>query len=239
MIFSNLSVMSLIFQGLPGVFAKPTCTDATFSSIKLHNAEILSINANVSSIELPEWPTNEWPIPPTDPITVCKVVVQYTHPGWNDTINTYVWLPVSDWNGRFVGVGGGGWSTGDVPDLGPPASKGYAAVTTDGGRPMTNRQDLSWALTNAGHINWPPLQNFAAVAVDDATTLGKAVTEAYFGRQPKYSYWNVCSHLRKGEKGILTPLGLLYWWKTGPYDGAKIPNSVQWCSGRSVCFQLG
>ncbi|OBS22800.1 hypothetical protein FPOA_09126 [Fusarium poae] len=193
MIFSNLSVMSLIFQGLPGVFSKPTCTDATFSSIKLHNAEILSINANVSSIELPEWPTNEWPIPPTDPITVCKVVVQYTHPGWNDTINTYVWLPVSDWNGRFVGVGGGGWSTGDVPDLGPPASKGYTAVTTDGGRPMTNRLDLSWALTSAGHINWPPLQNFAAVAVDDATTLGKAVTEAYFGRQPKYSYWNGCS----------------------------------------------
>uniref|UniRef100_A0A4E9EH12 Carboxylic ester hydrolase n=1 Tax=Gibberella zeae TaxID=5518 RepID=A0A4E9EH12_GIBZA len=194
MLFSNLSAISLLFQGLPGVYSKPTCIDETFKSIKLDNAEILSINANVSSIELPELPTNEWPIPAgSPPINVCKVVVTYTHPGWNDTINAYVWLPISGWNERFVGVGGGGWSTGDVPDLGPPASKGYAAVTTDGGRPMTNRQSMDWALTKSGHLNWPPLQNFAAVALDDATTVGKAVTEAYFGKAPKYSYWNGCS----------------------------------------------
>ncbi|EYB23500.1 hypothetical protein FG05_13975 [Fusarium graminearum] len=194
MLFSNLSAISLLFQGLPGVYSKPTCTDETFKSIKLDNAEILSINANVSSIELPELPTNEWPIPAgSPPINVCKVVVTYTHPGWNDTINAYVWLPISGWNERFVGVGGGGWSTGDVPDLGPPASKGYAAVTTDGGRPMTNRQSMDWALTKSGHLNWPPLQNFAAVSLDDATTVGKAVTEAYFGKAPKYSYWNGCS----------------------------------------------
>ncbi|KAM0296006.1 hypothetical protein ACHAPM_010510 [Fusarium culmorum] len=163
-------------------------------SIKLDNAEILSINANVSSIELPELPTNEWPIPAgSPPINVCKVVVQYTHPGWNDTINAYVWLPVSDWNERFVGVGGGGWSTGDITDLGPPASKGYAAVTTDGGHSMKNRGGMDWALTSSGRVNWPLLQNFAAVALDDAATLGKAVTEAYFGKAPKYSYWNGCS----------------------------------------------
>ncbi|UZP43292.1 hypothetical protein NXS19_011108 [Fusarium pseudograminearum] len=108
MLFSNLSAISLLFQGLPGVYSKPTCTVETFRSIKLDNAEIISINANVSSIELPEWPTNEWPIPAgSPPINVCKVVVTYTHPGWNDTINAYVWLPVSDWNERFVGVGGG------------------------------------------------------------------------------------------------------------------------------------
>lgn len=124
----------------------------------------------------------------------------HVYPGWNDTINAYVWLPISGWNERFVGVGGGGWSTGDVPDLGPPASKGYAAVTTDGGRPMTNRQSMDWALTKSGHLNWPPLQNFAAVALDDATTVGKAVTEAYFGKAPKYSYWNVCGHSRLSNR---------------------------------------
>ncbi|KAL5593467.1 hypothetical protein FOBRF1_012569 [Fusarium oxysporum] len=118
---------------------------------------------------------------------------QYTHPGWNDTINTYVTLPVSGWNGRFVGVGGGGWSTGDLPDLAQPASNGYAAVTTDGGHLLANRQELDWALDSTGNLNWPALQNFAAVSLDDAATLGKAVTAAYYGKKPRYSYWNGCS----------------------------------------------
>ncbi|UZP43293.1 hypothetical protein NXS19_011109 [Fusarium pseudograminearum] len=58
---------------------------------------------------------------------------------------------------------------------------------------MEHRQSMDWALTKSGHLNWPPLQNFAAVALDDAATLGKAVTAAYFGKAPKYSYWNGCS----------------------------------------------
>ncbi|KAJ4138726.1 hypothetical protein NW768_002593 [Fusarium equiseti] len=193
MLLSNLSAASLMFQGLPGVFSNPTCTDEAFSSIKLDKAEILSVTANISTVNLPASPTNEWPENPKDTVTLCKVVVQYTHPGWNDTINTYVWLPVSDWNERMVGVGGGGWSTGDVDDLAAPASKGYAAVTTDGGHLLANRQELDWALTSSGNLDLHALQNFAAVSLDDAATLGKTVVEAYYGKKPKYSYWNGCS----------------------------------------------
>lgn len=190
MIFSNLSVMSLMFQGFPGVSPESTCTDSTFMSIRLENAEILSVSANVSDVTLPDWPTNEWPTKLTDSVTACKVTVQYTHPGWDDIINTYVWLPVSGWNGRFMGVGGGGWSTGNIEDLGPPLSKGYAAATTDGGHLLANMQELSWAHTSPGNLNWPALQNFAAVSLDDAATLGKDVATAFYGKRPKYSYWN-------------------------------------------------
>ena len=91
----------------------------------------------------------------------------------------------------MVGVGGGGWSTGDVADLAAPASRGYAAVTTDGGHLLANRQDLGWALTSSGNLDLHALQNFAAVSLDDAATLGKTVVEAYYGKKPKYSYWNV------------------------------------------------
>ncbi|KAJ5344002.1 uncharacterized protein N7506_003826 [Penicillium brevicompactum] len=31
-----------------------------------------------------------------------------THPGWNDNITTWISLPVDNWNGRFIGMGGGG-----------------------------------------------------------------------------------------------------------------------------------
>ncbi|RYC89424.1 putative feruloyl esterase [Fusarium oxysporum f. sp. narcissi] len=195
MLSSNLSAISFafMFQGFQSVLSKPTCTDHTFRSIKLANAKILSISTNLTNAELPSFPTNEWPNNSTDPFPVCQVTVQYTHPGWNDTINTYVTLPVSGWNGRFVGVGGGGWSTGDLPDLAQPASNGYAAVTTDGGHLLANRQELDWALDSTGNLNWPALQNFAAVSLDDAATLGKAVTAAYYGKKPRYSYWNGCS----------------------------------------------
>lgn len=193
MLSSNLSAISFafMFQGFQSVLSKPTCTDHTFRSIKLANAKILSISTNLTNAELPSFPTNEWPNNSTDPFPVCQVTVQYTHPGWNDTINTYVTLPVSGWNGRFVGVGGGGWSTGDLLDLAQPASNGYAAVTTDGGHLLANRQELDWALDSTGNLNWPALQNFAAVSLDDAATLGKAVTAAYYGKKPRYSYWNV------------------------------------------------
>ncbi|KAF5019320.1 hypothetical protein F66182_8677 [Fusarium sp. NRRL 66182] len=177
----------------PLVCAKPTCASDTFSSIKLANAEMLSITANSTAVELPELPKNEWPSNSTETVPVCQVVIQYTHPGWNDTINTYVYLPVSGWNGRFVGVGGGGWSTGDVSNLAQPAAKGYSAVTTDGGHLLANRQELDWALTSPGNLNWYELQNFAAVSLDDAATLGKAATAAFYGREPKYSYFNGCS----------------------------------------------
>jgi len=191
MVLSNLSAASLMFQALPGVSSIPTCTDEAFSSLKLDKAEILSVTANISSVNLPASPTNEWPKNPEDTVTLCKVVIQYTHPGWNDTINTYVWLPVSDWNERMVGVGGGGWSAGDVDHLAAPASRGYAAVTTDGGHLLANRQELGWALTSSGNLDLHALQNFAAVSLDDAATLGKTVVEAYYGKKPKYSYWNV------------------------------------------------
>ncbi|RBR15644.1 uncharacterized protein FIESC28_07285 [Fusarium coffeatum] len=193
MLLSNLSAASLLFQGLPGVFSSPTCTDGAFSSLKLDKAEIISVTANISSVNLPASPTNEWPENPEDTVTLCKVVVQHTHPGWNDTINTYVWLPISNWNERMVGVGGGGWSTGDVDDLAAPASRGYAAVTTDGGHLLANRQELGWALTSSGNLDLHALQNFAAVSLDDAATLGKTVVETYYGKKPKYSYWNGCS----------------------------------------------
>ncbi|KAF4335420.1 tannase precursor [Fusarium beomiforme] len=191
----NLSAMSfpLMFQGLPGAFSKPTCTDHTFGSIHLANAKITSISTNVTNVELPPFPTNEWPNNASDPFPVCQVTVQYTHPGWNDTIKTYVTLPISGWNGRFVGVGGGGWSTGNLADLAQPAFKGYAAVTTDGGHLLAPMQELGWALHSQGNINWHALQNFAAVSLDDAATLGKAVTAAFYGKKPEYSYWTGCS----------------------------------------------
>lgn len=49
---------------------------------------------------------------PTEAIEFCNVTVTYTHPGLNDTVNVYVWLPLQGWNERFIAQGGGGWAAG-------------------------------------------------------------------------------------------------------------------------------
>ncbi|KAF4462892.1 tannase precursor [Fusarium albosuccineum] len=191
---SNFSALSaLMLNSFPTILAAPECTSRVFDSITLENGQILSVQTNLSNVNVPPFPTNVWPTNSTKQVNVCQVTVQYTHPGWNDTINTYIWLPSSGWNKRFVGVGGGGWSTGDIDDLGQPVSQGFAAVTTDGGHLLANRQDLAWAVASEGNLNWYALHNFASVALDDAATLGKAVTKAYYGQEPKYSYWTGCS----------------------------------------------
>lgn len=127
-------------------------------------------------------------------LDVCEVVISYTHPGYNDEVNTVVWLPkAEDWSGRFLGAGGGGWVTGaSNSTLAWAASEGFAVVTTDGGH-AADAPVQDWALLSPGNVNWVPLQNFASKTLDEATTLGKAVVEVYYGTKPTYSYWNGCS----------------------------------------------
>jgi hypothetical protein len=62
-------------------------------------------------------------------------------------------------------------------------------------------QPGSWALTSPGNVNWQLLQNFAATSLDDMTHLAKQVVEKFYGKAPKYSYWNGCS--TGGRQGMI------------------------------------
>lgn len=127
-------------------------------------------------------------------LAFCNVSVEYTHPGQGDRINVQIWLPLENWNGRFMGTGGGGYSSGENPAAMTYAvSLGYATVSTDGGHVTNTVDPSSWALKSQGNINWPLLQDFAAISLDDSATIGKAISTSYYGSAPKYSYWNGCS----------------------------------------------
>ncbi|KAH0428392.1 feruloyl esterase b [Colletotrichum camelliae] len=134
---------------------------------------------------------------PVPDLNFCNVTVTYTHPGWHDTVNVKTLLPIDGGNGRFTGVGGGNLATGGGEVAGflmmPIMASGYATATTDGGHssdvlgPEAN--DPSWALTSPGNVTWPLLVDFASVALHDTATIGKAVTEAFYGISPTYSYF--------------------------------------------------
>lgn len=132
---------------------------------------------------------------------ICNVSIALTHPGVNDRVNIQIWLPLSNWNTRFVALGGGGYAAGYGPlSLGPAAAGGFAAASTDAGVGFNPQSPAAWALKDNGEVNFGLLTNFASRSVYEMTILGKAVTENFYGKKPT-SYWNGCS--TGGRQGLV------------------------------------
>ena len=128
----------------------------------------------------------------TTPITglpdFCNVALTQADSAGNP-IHIAVWLPAK-WNGRFQGIGGGGYSCGIsyAGTGGPTASlqeavdSGYAGASTDCGVPPADGATGSWALTSSGHLNWPLITDFASAGIHDMTVAGQAVTRVVLPR---------------------------------------------------------
>ena len=164
------------------------CDSHALPTPSVLGASILTLNAVDSTLE-------------STSISFCNVTFTYTHPGQNDSILVWLALPKT-WNGRFQGVGGGGWATGYPTQMVPAISQGYAAVSTDGGHDGANQPTADpWALVSPGNADLYALQNFASVALNDMTVLGKQLTEAYYGKAISKSYWSGCS--TGGRQGLM------------------------------------
>jgi feruloyl esterase len=171
-----------------------SCTAETFSSIDLPNIKISSVDVTSRKVS---WPStsdllNVYRVPKNGTVAVCQLTVNYTHHGWNDNVTTWISLPLDSWNGRFAGMGGGGYTTGQLTHNSQAAFEGFASVSTDGGHGQSATTE-SWALAGEGNVDWPNLYDFSSVALDDAASLGKAAIKLFYGRAAKYSYWNGCS----------------------------------------------
>lgn len=107
-----------------------------------------------------------------------------------------VWLPASDWNGRFLGVGNGGFA-GSVgySSLAAAVQAGYAAASTDTGHSVGGT-DASWAI---GHPE--KIVDFGWRAVHLTTVAGKELTAAFYGSPPHHSYFESCSN--GGRQGLM------------------------------------
>ncbi|KAI0146767.1 feruloyl esterase B [Pestalotiopsis sp. NC0098] len=118
---------------------------------------------------------------------ICEVYIYLTHIGSNDNVSVITFLPIDNWNGRYQGTGGSGFSTGgDKCQLSGPSQAGWAVGTTDGGLPHDSNS------TNFA-FNPQLKQNFAYLSIHDMTVAGKAVAAQFYGRPPAHAYWNGCS----------------------------------------------
>jgi len=94
----------------------------------------------------------------------------------------------ADWNGKLLGLGGGGWA-GNVTLMAASEGlqKGYATLQTDGGHEGTSVWDNSWA------ANPQALTDFSWRAVHEMTVAGKRLAADYYGREHERAYFQGCS----------------------------------------------
>ena len=100
------------------------------------------------------------------------------------TIGYRMWLPLATWNGKFA-QGGCGGRCSDILNDGCQVvvARGYACLAADLGHKGTMYDDL-WAIDNVpGEIDF----GFRATHVANIT--GRVVTEAFYGRKPRYVYY--------------------------------------------------
>jgi tannase/feruloyl esterase len=106
----------------------------------------------------------------------------------NDSeIKFEVWLPSSNWNGKFHGIGNGGFAGSiSYTGLAGALARGYATASTDTGH---SGGDASWAL---GHPE--KLVDYGHRAIHEMTEKAKLVIKAFYGDGPKRSYFASCSN---------------------------------------------
>jgi feruloyl esterase len=124
------------------------------------------------------------------PVAACRVAGVVT-----PAVHFEVWMPASGWNGKFQGVGGGGFA--GVISYGALVTalgRGYATASTDTGHSTPGG---SWAL---GH---PELVvDFAYRAIHEMTVRAKTIVAAFYGSGPRLSYFVGCS--TGGRQGLMS-----------------------------------
>ncbi|MGA3203305.1 MAG: tannase/feruloyl esterase family alpha/beta hydrolase [Bryobacteraceae bacterium] len=110
-------------------------------------------------------------------------------PSADSHIEFEVWLPLTGWNGKYLGVGNGGFagSIGD-PALAEAVANGYAASSTDTGH-QANAIDGTWAL---GH--WEKMIDYGYRAIHETAEKSKSIVATFYGGAPKRSYFSSCSN---------------------------------------------
>ena len=104
-------------------------------------------------------------------------------PSRDSNIRLTLWLPASGWNARFMMVGNDGWG-GSIAyaEMLEPLRHGFAVTSTD-----TGHQGLGGTFASRHPQR---LVDFAYRAVHETAVKAKAITSAYYGGTPRYSYWS-------------------------------------------------
>lgn len=130
-------------------------------------------------------------------VPFCRVVGTIK-PTTDSDIQFELWLPPqADWNSKFQGVGSGS-SLGAIEhqSMLRGLTRGYATLSTDSGHRSTTNTDNSWAFNHPERII-----DFGYRAQHLATQAAKNLTQRFYGRAPRHSYFVGCS--QGGHHGLM------------------------------------
>ena len=117
-------------------------------------------------------------------------------PSRDSHIEFEVWMPAAGWNGKYYGVGNGGFA-GRITysQMASVLSAGYATASTDTGH-KGNSTDAQWALGQPEKI-----VDYGYRAIHETAGTAKALIRAFYGEPAKYSYFTSCSN--GGRQGLM------------------------------------
>jgi len=123
----------------------------------------------------------------------CRIAATLT-PTSDSNINIEVWMPFSDWNGRYLGTGNGGIGGsivyGSLSGLAYWLALNYAVANTDlGTSPAATDPNRGLVL-----IDHPEQQiDFATRSTHLMTVRAKQIIKAFYGERARHSYFFGCS----------------------------------------------
>ena len=125
-------------------------------------------------------------LPPAKPLPDTCRVAATLRPSSDSEIAMEIWMPVSNWNGKYLAVGNGAFNgTIGYGAMMTALARGYATSSTDTGH---KGGGASWAL---GHPE--KVADFGWRAMHETAVASKKIVAGYYGNEPKLSYFNGCS----------------------------------------------
>jgi feruloyl esterase len=203
----------LALVAIAGTPAKATpCTN--LQSLGLEHTTVTSAADNTTGVFTP---------PGSAPITglpaFCRVTATLT-PASDSSIQVELWLPETTWNGRFLGIGGGGFQgVITYSELAAGLQAGFAVANTDLGTGVSGCNPLFCgsdgnqgnalaaafgdpANPSTGLFGHPErIKDFGYRAIHLMTVRGKEITKAFYRQSARKSYFAGCS--TGGQNGLM------------------------------------
>jgi hypothetical protein len=180
-LFSNGLAVLMLTAFSSTSAASQTCEK--LAELKMANTTITSAQSVVAGSFTPP---SGLATPFKDLPAFCRVA-GVVKPTTDSEIKFEVWMPSSGWNGKFHGIGNGGFA-GSISHSGMAGAlaRGYATASTDTGH---TGGDATWAL---GHPE--KIADYGYRAVHEMTEKAKSIIGAFYGNGPRRSYFASCSN---------------------------------------------